>query len=151
MSSKRRDLRRWHRLSRGLVFSRAHSLFASQVPWMTGFSKSIQLMGNCKYWVAKQHPWTGITHDFTGLCPLRWFVAVHRAVGASWLVVAIRTFSQPKPGVIEELPALCTQNAGRRIVVVGAVNADHLRHRQLFTSKVSLLRRHVGPESGVQV
>jgi len=121
------------------------------MPWMPGPSKTIQLVGNAKQRMAKQHPGTGVTHDFTSLCPSRWFVAVYWTVGTSWLVVAIRTFSQPKPGVIVKLPALCTQNARRRIVVVGAVNADHLRHRQLFTSKVSLLRRHVGPESGVQV
>jgi len=122
------------------------------MPWMPGPAKPVQLVGNGKQRVAKQHPWARVSHDFTSLFPLCWFVAVYRAVGAGWLVVAIGTFSQPALGVIEKFPALCAKNACRRIVVVGAVNADHLRHRQLFTGKVSLLRRHSDPYSaGVRV
>jgi hypothetical protein len=33
--------------------------------------------------------------------------------------------------------------------MVGAVNADHLRHRHLLAGKVLLLRLHSDPDSGV--
>jgi hypothetical protein len=72
---------------------------------MTGFSKSIELMSNCKYWVTKQHSWTGVTHDLPSLVSARWFVTVYWAVGASWLLIAIRAFLQPKLGVIEKVLA----------------------------------------------
>lgn len=81
-------------------------MFARQVPWMTDFSESIQLMGNCKYWVAKQHPWTGVAHDLPSLVSSRRFVTVYRAVGASWLLVTIRAFLQPTLGVVEKVLAL---------------------------------------------
>jgi hypothetical protein len=78
---------------------------------MTGFSKSIQLVGNGEYWVAKQHPRTGVTHDLPSLVSSRWFVTVNRAVGAGWFFVAIRAFLQPNLGVVEKTLAPWTQLA----------------------------------------
>ena len=118
---------------------------------MHGFSKPIQLVGDCKQRVAQQHPWTSVTHDFTSLGSSRWFVAMNRAVGAGWLVVAIRAFLKTTVGVVEKLSTACANIIGRRIVMVGAVNADHLHHRHLLSGKVFLLRLHADPDSGVQV
>jgi hypothetical protein len=118
---------------------------------MHGFSKPIQLVGDRKQRVAQQHPWTSVTHDFTSLGSSRWFVAMNRAVGAGWLVVAIRAFLKTTAGVVEKLSTACAKIIGRRIVMVGAVNADHLHHRHLLSGKVFFLRLHADPDSGVQV
>jgi len=113
---------------------------------MPGLPKPIQLVGNSEQGVAKQHSRTGVAHDFASFCFSLWLVAVYRAVGAGRFVVAIRTLLQPALGVVQKLSAACAQFPFG-LVVVAAVDADHLRHRQLLSGKMLLL--HSDPDSGV--
>ena len=118
---------------------------------MANFAKSIELVGNCEYWVTQKHTRASIPHDLFYLLFARRLVAVNRAVGAGWLVIAIRTFLKTTAGVVEKLSTACAKIIGRRIVVVGTVDADHLHHRYLLSGKVFLLRSHAEPDLGAQV
>jgi len=85
--------------------------------------------------MAKQHPWTSISHDLPGLSLLGWLIAMNRTVGASWLVFSIRTFPQPQLGVIQEFQTRGARDVSGTVMVSGAIDTDHLAHGQPFTGK----------------
>ena len=96
---------------------------------MAGLSEPIQLVSDRQDRMAEQHSGPGVAHDLPGLLSPSRFVAVYWAVGARRFFIAIGAFFQSQHGVVVKLLARRTQNAVRRIVVTGAINADHLRHR----------------------
>jgi len=103
---------------------------------MLYFPEAINLMRNSQPRVAKQHTWAGISHYFFGLSFVSRLEAVNRAVRACRLVVPVRTFLEPHINIVHKVLTRCTQNAIESVMVIRAVDADHLRDGQSFTSKV---------------
>jgi hypothetical protein len=116
-----------------------------------GISKSVHLVRKRQERMTEQHPWTGVAHDLPSLGSLGRLVTVDRAVGASRFVVTIGAFLQTHFGIVEKCLTGRTQKAHGRIMVIGAVDADHFLHRHQFTIKVFLLRMHLDPAVGIQV
>ena len=112
-----------------------HALFTRQLTRMPRPSKSIDVVGDGEQWVAEQHTWPGITHDFFRLLPIMRLVAMHRAVRARRLVLTIRAFLEAYFGIVEERGAVLTELVAR-IVEVRTVNADHFAHGPEFTLQV---------------
>jgi len=88
--------------------------------------------------MTKQHAWACISHNFFGFCPLRGFVAMHRAVRARRFVLSVGTFQQTPLRVIQKRLALSTQGVPGIVVVSRAVDANHLGHGQVFTGNAFL-------------
>ena len=103
---------------------------------MRYFPEAIHLMRNSQPGVAKQHTWAGISHDLFGPGFVSRLEAVNGAVRACRLVVPVRTFLQPHINIVHRVLTRCTQNAIGSVMVIRAVDADHLCDGQTFTSKV---------------
>jgi len=86
--------------------------------------------------VAQQHTWTGISHYLFGPGFVGRLEAVNGAVRACRLVVPVRAFVEPHINIVHKVPTCCTQNATGSVMVIGAIDADHLCDGQSFTSKV---------------
>lgn len=93
---------------------------------MLDFPQAVQLMRNGQQGVAKQHAWAGISHDLFGLSLASRFVAVNGAVRACRLIFPVRTFLEPHFNIVHKVLTRCTQNAIGSVMVIRAVDADHL-------------------------
>ena len=85
--------------------------------------------------MAKQHPWTGISHDLPGLSLSGRLIAVNKTVGAGWLVFSIRTFPQPQLSVFQKFQTLCARDVSGTVMVSGTIDTDHFAHGQPFAGK----------------
>ena len=79
----------------------------------------------------KNHLRTGKAHDLSDLFPHLRTIAVHPAVGAKGLCLHKRAVFTAGAGIVIQLPALRSQPA-RRIVILPAVEQDHLADHPLF-------------------
>ena len=85
--------------------------------------------------MTKQHPGTGVSHNFPGLGFSSRLVAVNGTVGAGRFLVPIRTFSKAQLRIIQKFTARLTQTVPIIVMVGGAINANHLAHGQAFTGQ----------------
>ncbi len=93
---------------------------------MPDLPEAIYLMRNSQQGVAQQHAWTGIPHDLFGLRLTSRLVAVNGAIGTRRLVFPIRTLLEPYFNIVRKVLALCAQNATGRVVVIRAIDTNHL-------------------------
>jgi len=108
-----------------------------------GFTKTIKLVGYGEQWMAQQHSWPGESHDVPRLSFSSWLVAVDWAVSTSRLVFSVRTFLQPQLSIVQKFLAPCTQDLPGIVMVNGTIDADHLGHRQRFSTDTFSLAAHV--------
>lgn len=75
----------------------------------------------------EKHPWTFRAHDVPDFFPHIRLIAVHRAFGASGLVVAMGTMLQAFGGIVHEQLTLLAKLAGTRNARMhpGAMHPDH--------------------------
>ena len=93
---------------------------------MPGSSKTIQFMSNSEQRMAQQHPRAGILHYLFGLGSSSRLIAVNRAVGTRRLVVSIGAFFKAHLNIVQEVSTRFAQGAIRIVMVIGAIDADHL-------------------------
>ena len=117
---------------------------------MRYFPEAIDLMRNSQPRVAKQHTRAGISHDLFGLSLVGRLEAVNGAVRACRLVVPVRAFLQPHIDIVHKVLTRCTQNAIGSVMVIRAIDADHLCDGQSFTIKVFHFCVNPGPVGGQQ-
>jgi len=91
--------------------------------------ETIYLMGDRQQRVAQQHSWARISHDLFGPGFASRLEAVDGAVGTCRLVFPIRTLVEPHLNIAQEILTICAQSAIGSVVVIGAIDADHLRDR----------------------
>jgi hypothetical protein len=103
---------------------------------MRYFPEAIDLMRNSQPGVAKQHAWASIPHYLFGLSFVSRLEAVNGAVRAGRFVVPVRAFPESHINIVHKILTRCAQNAIGSVMVIRAVDADHLCDGQSFTSEV---------------
>jgi hypothetical protein len=109
---------------------------------MPNLSKTIKFVGNNQKWMAQQHSGTGVPHHCFGLRLSFGLVAMDRTVGASGLILAVRTFLQPNLNIVKKVSTFLAESTAKTIMVRRTVNLRHLRYGEKFTSQVSVVRDH---------
>ena len=75
-------------------------------------------------WMAREHSWTRVSHDFLCFLAFLGLVTVDWAVGTRCLLLLEGTFIQAHLGVFEECGTFCAQFT-LSVVLVLAVDIDH--------------------------
>lgn len=93
-------------------------------------------MSDSQQRVLADHSWSRIPHDCDDRLPYRWFVAVHRAFRARWLLIGKWAPVNLVPCVLKQFAALEAHTVAR-LVLFPAVKGYHCLHGSLLAGNSS--------------
>ena len=83
-------------------------------------------MTNGRYWVVKNHPWTGVAHHLTNLLSHLGLVAVYFTLRAKVLLLHKGTFASALIGILCKLATLVAELCSA--VIITTVKRNHIAH-----------------------